>query len=212
MTYNIISTGSKGNAVVLNDNILIDCGVSMKQLRPYIQSLRLVLLTHKHSDHFKARVVAALRKERPTLRWGCCEWMVPLLLESGVHPGTIDVYDVGGEYAYGTIAVKPVSLVHNVPNCGYHIFSGGEKILYATDTGSLDGVEANDYDLYMIEANHAEEELRQREAAKLARGEFSYEAAAAMNHLSREKALAWLSKNAGAKSRVVFLHQHEDRN
>lgn len=55
MTYNIISTGSKGNAVVINDRILIDIGVPFKALEPVKKDLRLVLLTHQHSDHFNPR-------------------------------------------------------------------------------------------------------------------------------------------------------------
>ena len=38
MTYNIISTGSKGNAVVINGRILIDCGVPFKALEPVIKT------------------------------------------------------------------------------------------------------------------------------------------------------------------------------
>ena len=33
MEYEIISTGSQGNAVVVNNNILIDVGVSFKALK-----------------------------------------------------------------------------------------------------------------------------------------------------------------------------------
>ena len=33
--YQIIASGSTGNATVINGNILIDCGVSLKALRPY---------------------------------------------------------------------------------------------------------------------------------------------------------------------------------
>ena len=47
--YNIISSGSQGNAVILNDFVLVDCGVSYKQLTPYVPKLKLVLLTHIHS-------------------------------------------------------------------------------------------------------------------------------------------------------------------
>ena len=39
--YEIISTGSKGNAVVLNQFILIDCGVPFKALRDYYRDLKL---------------------------------------------------------------------------------------------------------------------------------------------------------------------------
>lgn len=49
MTYEVIATGSSGNAVLINGEILIDCGVSWKKIQPYAKRLKLVLLTHEHS-------------------------------------------------------------------------------------------------------------------------------------------------------------------
>ena len=40
--YNIIATGSKGNAVVIDQKILIDCGVSFKALSKVYRALKLV--------------------------------------------------------------------------------------------------------------------------------------------------------------------------
>lgn len=211
MTYNIISTGSKGNAVVINDNIMIDCGVPFKALEPVRKYLRLVLLTHIHGDHFNPWTVRALAKERPALRWGCCEWMVGPLLEAGVDKRRIDVFDpdIPAFEMYGVLcSVRPERLTHNAPNCGYHILSNSERLFYATDTGTLDGIEAKGYDLYMVEANHARAELEARMEAKRAAGEFSYEWAAAKNHLSREQAEDWLYQQMGPNSKYVFLHQH----
>ena len=48
--YNISSTGSDGNATILEDFVLIDCGVPYKALEPYVTKLKLVLLTHIHSQ------------------------------------------------------------------------------------------------------------------------------------------------------------------
>lgn len=214
MTYDILATGSGGNAVVINGEILIDCGVSMKKLREsgFIKNLKLVLLTHQHTDHFNAATVRTLHRERPSLRWGCCEWMVPHLLGAGVDKRVIDVYEPGHAYAYVYFSFVPVDLIHNVPNCGYKLNIGGGKnfVFYATDTSTLDGIEAKDYDLYLIEANHTQAEIEARIAEKQARGKFAYEYRAAQNHLSREQALAWLSQNAGPDSRYVFLHQHKE--
>lgn len=98
MQYDIIGTGSSGNAVVINKSILIDCGMSYKAIEPYAKDLKLVLLTHEHSDHFKQSSVNALARDRPTLRWGCCQWMVKLLLETGVDIRQIDVYEHGHLY------------------------------------------------------------------------------------------------------------------
>lgn len=210
MTYEIISTGSKGNAVIINGSILIDCGAPFRALSTHARALNLVLLTHIHGDHFKPRTAAALHRERPALRWGCCEWMVGPLLEAGVDKRMIDVLTPGLRFVYqGLGTVMPERLAHNVPNCGYHIWMGGETIFYATDTGSLDGVTANGYDLYLVEANHTRAELETRLEAKRAAGEYAYEWAAAQNHLSREQAEDWIYQNIGPNGRYAFLHQHE---
>lgn len=214
MTYKIISTGSKGNAVVINDQILIDCGVPYKSLKPYVKGFKLVLLTHIHSDHFNPHSVAALHRERPTLRFGCCEWMVQHLLKAEISKRVIDVYDphVKAFLMYGgNLSIRPEPLFHNVPNCGYHIITNGKRLFYATDTGTLDGIEAKNYDLYLIEANHTRAELEARMAEKLEKGMFSYEVSAAQNHLSQEQAEDWLYQNRGANSRYQFLHQHTER-
>ena len=209
MTYNIISTGSKGNAVHLGGSLLIDCGVPFKALADCYKDLKLVLLSHEHGDHINKTTVKRLAFERPTLRWGCCEWMVPHLIGI-VEAKRIDVLSCDAWYDYGAFKISPVSLYHNVPNCGYRLDFGGHRVFYATDTGTLDGIEAKDYDLYMIEANHGREEIEARAMEKIARGEFSYEVRAAENHLSKEQAEDWIYQNIGANSEYVFLHQHED--
>lgn len=216
MTFDVIATGSAGNAVVINGSILIDCGVPFKALEPIKKNLKLVLLTHVHGDHFKPRTVRALHKERPTLRWGCCEWMVRPLMEAGVDKRVIDVYDpeLPAYMMYGPhISIRPQRLVHDAPNCGYHMIftpehEKRERMFYATGTAALDGVEAKDYDWYLIEANHTREELEARARAKLEKGEFAYEVRAAANHLPREQALDWLYQQMGPHSQYVFLHQH----
>lgn len=213
MMYNIISTGSKGNAVLIGDSILIDVGVPYKLLEPYTKRLKLVLLTHEHGDHFVASSVRRLHQERPTLRFGCCEWMIPHLLGVGVDKRVIDVYDptIKAFLMYGgELSVRPEPLTHNVPNCGYHIRLNGKRLFYATDTGALDGIEAKGYDLYMVEANHTKADIAARAAEKQARGEYAYEFRAAENHLSQEQAEDWLYQNMGPHSLYVFLHGHEE--
>ena len=85
-------------------------------------------------------------------------------------------------------------------------------MFFATDTGSLSGIEAKDYTLYLLEANHSRDELEARIKAKEAAGEFVYERRAARNHLSQEQAEDWLYQQMGPNSRYVFLHQHGSKN
>lgn len=212
MICNVISSGSKGNAVLLSEYILLDCGVPYKQIEPYMRQLQLVLLTHIHGDHFNPATIRRLHKERPALRFGCCQWLVRPLLDAGVAEKCIDVYSPDSIYAYGPgVKVSTFCLAHDLDNCGYRVWIDGESALYATDTGTMEGVSAPDCDLYMIEANHTEAEIAERIQRKLDAGEFVYEYQAAIRHLSKEKADAWLAQNATpGKSRVVYLHQHEN--
>lgn len=219
MTYDILATGSGGNCVIINGEIAIDMGIPMKKLREsgYIKGLKLVLLTHEHGDHFNAATVRALHWERPALRWGCCEWMVPRLLDVGIDKRIIDVYDpeIKAFQMYGpSLSIRPERIPHDVPNCCYHfIFHGDrrERLFYATDAGTLDGIEAKNYDLYLLEANHTRAEIEARIAERQARGEFAYETRAAANHLSQEQALDWLARNAGPNSCYEFLHVHQNK-
>lgn len=209
MTCNVIATGSKGNAVQLGGCLLLDCGVPFKALYGCYRELKLILLTHLHSDHFNRATIKRLASERPLLRFGCCEWLVGALVALGVGRSRIDVYEIGKWYEYGGIKVSPVELFHDVPNCGYRLEVDGEKALYATDTCSMCSVDAVGYDLYMIEANHTEAEIQERIERKLQAGEFVYEYRAASGHLSKEKADAFLAENAKEQSVVLYLHQHE---
>lgn len=212
MDYTIISTGSKGNAVILNNAILIDCGVPYKALKPFVKGLKLVLLTHIHSDHFKPETIRKLANERPTLRFGCGKWLLPSVLACGVRKSNIDVYTHNLRTRYtDDLQLIMIPLKHNVSNCGYKLLLNGEKIFCATDCNNLDGIEAKNYDLYMIEANYEDSEIQERIAEKEAAGQYVYEYQVLNNHLSKAKADEFIIANAGENSRFVYLHGHEGK-
>ncbi len=213
MIYNIISTGSKGNAVVINDNILIDCGVSYSKLNNVVGGLKLVLLTHIHSDHYQPSTVKLLANNRPLLRFVCGAWLVEPLIKAGVSPNNIDIVEIGKKYRYKIagvdVGVSPVHLYHDVPNYGYRVYYGEEKLFYATDTARLDGITAKGYDLYMVEADYEENEIKKRIEEKRAKGEYIYELGAIKCHLSKQQADNFLYSNMGRNSMYVYLHGHE---
>ena len=206
MNFNILNSGSDGNGVIIEDIILIDFGVSFKKLEDYYKRLKIVLLTHIHGDHFNKKTISKLAIERPTLRFGCCEWLVKDLIECGVNKKNIDVYETGKTYSYKTFKVIPIKLYHDVPQCGYKLRLGVNKLIYATDTNKIEHIEAKNYDYYFIEGNYEdEEELHSR-----AVNDF-YEDRVKKTHLSKVQATEWLMKNMGKNSKYIFMHEHKER-
>ena len=206
MNYKIINSGSDGNCVIVNDVIAIDMGVSYKKLAPYLAKLKIVLLTHQHVDHFKKTTIRKITKERPGLRFGCCEWLVQKLIDCGVNKRNIDVYDIGKEYDYNVFSIIPIKLYHDVPQCGYRLFMNKKKLIYMTDTNTLEGIEAKDYDVYLVEGNYEnDEELHSRAYT------YDYELRVKQTHLSKEYTTKWLLENMSDNSIYEFMHQHKER-
>lgn len=208
--FEIISTGSQGNAVVINKIILIDCGVNFKALEPYYRALKLVLLTHIHSDHFNKTAIKLLARNRPTLRFACGKWLVSDVIDCGVNKANIDIVEFNTLYNYGVCNVIPFPLVHDVPNCGWKIHFPIGKVIYATDTNNLNGVTARNYDLYLIEANYIDEEIQEKIREKEANGEFVYERRVLRTHLSKAKCDNFIYSNIGSHGQYVYMHTHRD--
>ena len=200
----VISSGSEGNAVIYNNAIMVDCGVSLKALEAVKRSLNIVLLTHKHSDHLKLRTLQRLQAERPTLRVACGDF----LLEELPCIKNIDVLQVGKIYDYGAFKVSPIKLYHDVPNFGWRIFlPNGQKIFHATDTVHLEGITAKGYDLYAIEHNYCEEYIQQAIEEARANGEYTHAYGNINTHLSIQQARAFIEKNRKESSEVLELHK-----
>ena len=210
INYQIISTGSKGNAVIVGKSILIDCGVSFKAIEPQINNLRLVLLTHIHGDHFNRATLRRLANEKPLLRFGAGRWLVKPLVDAGIKERQIDILEPGFSYDYGLCKVEPFHLTHDVPNCGFKLHFAAGKAMYATDTRNLNGITAKDYDLYLLEGNYGEEEIESRIAEKQLNGQYAYEIRVKQTHLSREQCDDFIARNACANSEYVYLHAHVD--
>ena len=132
-------------------------------------------------------------------------------MQCGVSIHNIDSLEIGRIYSYKTFQISPVQLYHDVYNAGWRVFIDGEKAIYMTDTVTLEGITAKNYDLYLIEANYITEELEERIRAKEAAGEYVYEYRVQKVHLSKEKADEWLLENIGENSEAVYIHQHIEK-
>lgn len=207
MIFHIIRTGSSGNCTVI-DRVMIDCGVPYKQIGECGENVRLVLLTHTHTDHIKKTALRTMLKHHPLCRVAAPEHMRCWLHDADIRA---DILDYRTEYDFGVARVICEPVPHNVPNAAWKIqLPSGERVLYVTDAGSIDGLSAPDYDFYFIEANYGEEEIMERIRRKSEAGEYVHEWDAMQNHLSREQADAWLVKNCKS-GKVIYMHQHQEK-
>ena len=208
MNVEILASGSSGNAVVINEEILLDCGVSFKKIEPHHKNLKLVFISHVHIDHLNKSCVKKLAENRPLLRFAVGSWLVQPLLDCGVSMRNIDVLLMNVEHNYKGFSLIAFPLYHDVKTAGIKLFMNGERLIYATDTCRLDHVEAKDFDWYLIESNYDEEEVEMEiEQAKL-EGTFCYKKRVQGTHLSIQQCEEWLLKNMGDDSKFIKMHQH----
>ncbi len=203
--YEIVATGSSGNFIVLEKKIAIDAGVSYVKVEPYMEDLKLVLLTHRHGDHFKPSTVRRMALEKPKLLFGCGPYLVKELLDAGVPKRQIQVLKPKMLYPYGICQVIPVELEHDVPNYGYKIHFPDCKVFYATDMATLNGVVARGYDLYLVEANFEKAEIKERMDSKEAQGLYAYERRVVKYHMSKEGCDNLLVRKMGPSRGFVYL-------
>lgn len=201
--YQVIASGSSGNAILYHNSILVDIGVTLTSIKPFLKDIQLVLLTHSHNDHINAQTLYRLAKERPTLRVGCGIWMKDFV--AGIK--NVDFYESGQVYNYGSFSISPITLYHDVPNFGYRIFKDGTKIIHCTDTAHLSGITAKDYDLYAIESNYDEDTVFQIIEKLESEGKFAHQRGAINSHLSEQAARDFFFKNKGPESKLVRLHE-----
>lgn len=204
LNYDIVSSGSQGNCLILDNTIAVDMGVPFKAIRPWAKSIQLVLLTHEHGDHFNQATIKSLSDSRPSMRFAVPPWL------SHAPAAHVDVCMPETWYDYRMARIRPIELFHDAPNVAWCIEYAGQRILYATDTCEIDHInDCPDLDYYFIEANHSEDEILERIQNKEAAGEFAYERGAMENHLSKDKADRWLLKNAAEWSTIEYMHQHK---
>lgn len=202
--HNILSTGSQGNAIIYFNSILVDVGISFSRIKSYLKDIQLILLTHQHSDHFKLNVIKKIQSERPSIRFGCGSFIAEKL--EGVR--NVDIYEPGKIYNYGSFRVSPIILYHDVPNFGYRIFKDGKKLLHATDTYTLEGISAKDYDIYALECNYDEERVYDIIREKQQRGEYAHQRGSINSHLSKQQAQKFILSNT-SRTDIQFLMLHQ---
>lgn len=210
MKYKVIASSSKGNAYLVHGEILIDVGVSYSTLIPYLEKIKIILLTHQHSDHFRSDVIAKIALMHPNILFISGEWLSASLRRLGVSNSLV-VSTGGSFYKVNDYLIYPVELSHGdrngkVLNYGYRIIKDDHKTIHMTDTGSYEGISAKDYNVIALEANHCETLINERVEEQLENGEYSHGVLSRVYHSSLQKARQFIKDNANENTQVIMLH------
>ena len=199
MKYKIIASGSKGNAVIVGD-MLFDCGVGYNKLKDELYDIKYLLITHRHTDHLNVKTYQKIVKDFPRIK-------------------TIGNYDVSRLVHLKEIVgdstkiklkdrvIESFPCVHDVPCHGFVVTIKGKKLIYATDTQSLEHAPKVKYDYFFIESNYdlKKIELIRNKSRKL----YGYDAwSGAMRHLSsQDSRLFYYMNRKDRDSLYVELHK-----
>ena len=222
MRYASLASGSKGNCHAFSDGdctLLVDAGISFKQIRLRLESLgwdpaqvRAVTITHEHSDHIAAipvllrntswdflatpETLAAIRRiqgiDVPASRW------IPL--------------EAGHGLDWNGWRVLPFTTPHDaVDSCAFRIEGGGLRAAVVTDLGhptALVEDHCRDLDLLVLEANHDVGMLREGDYPPMLKARIL----SRVGHLSNEAMAGLLDRVLGPRLRTVVLAHLSEQN
>lgn len=49
MTYEIISSSSKANCIIIENILMLDCGVTYKKIKDKLKDIKLIFISHSHT-------------------------------------------------------------------------------------------------------------------------------------------------------------------
>ena len=163
----VLASGSSGNAALLateNTRILVDAGLSMKELRRRLAAIGedlsridAILITHEHSDHVAGLPVLARSRDvraaiyltrltAPAIDWG------------ETQPPRLEPFQAGASFQIGDIEVQSFGIPHDaIDPVGFCFAAQGVRIGVATDLGYIpESVKFHlrRTDLLLLESNH----------------------------------------------------------
>lgn len=197
LDYNIIGSGSSGNAVRI-ENIMFDCGMPFSKMKEDLYKVDALLLTHSHSDHVKPATLNSIRKEFPHIK-----------VFANAHTAyqfEVDKVIGTAPFQVNNIKVIPFEGVHDVPVTGYLLIIGKLNVLYMTDTSHVPMPEGYPLDYVFLESNYDEKKLQMTAKQYKRKGYDPYESV--FRHLSTQKCKEFYFLNRRNKDSVLIeLHK-----
>ena len=208
MRYNIVGSSSKGNAIIVEDMLMLDCGVSYISIKKYLKKVKLIFISHAHQDHLLETTIKKIVYNHPTIKFltGSKE-VIKKMYECKVPIKCLIYLKIGKWYDLGLLKVKLEQLYHDTTNCALKWQINDKKGIYAVDTSKIDHIKAKNYDLYLIESNYTEQLLKQHIEECEDKNELYYLNRVSNTHLSFEQANSFLIENMGVNSAYQYIHK-----
>lgn len=220
-----LASGSAGNATListLSTRILVDCGLSVKQLIARMAAigespddLDAICISHEHSDHIDglARLVRHGIKRGRAVPVFLTEGAASMIKWENVENPPIKFFKPGTSFVIGDISVSSFTVPHDSSDpVAFCFTAGGSKVGVATDLGFIpDALRARfrDCRAILLESNHDVEMLRNGPhplAVKI-------RVAGRYGHLSNLDVVEYLEKDLGSQMRHVILgHLSKENN
>ena len=210
MKYEIIGSSSKGNCIVVEDIIALDMGVSYFKVRKYLKKVKLIFISHVHTDHLNKTTIKQIAYNYPTIKFICGSRDVLFkLLECNVNRKNIYFVDANKWHSLGILHFRLEPLFHDVENYCIKVrfLATDKKLVYIVDTNSVENIEAKNYDLFLIESNYNTELLEKHIQETEAVDRLYYLNRAKNTHLSSEQCTDFLLANMGENSEFVRIHK-----
>lgn len=210
MKYFVLASGSAGNSTFIDFGsikVLIDCGISKKQLvyrlsqHGYqLSDIDHVFLTHNHNDHdknihiFNQEIVYCGKNAIPSLR----------------EDHFIRPYDI---LTFQDVTVIALSISHDATSpLGFVFIKDNKKLVYMTDTGYVSKKNASymrDASYYIIESNHDVEMLMSTRRPMFLKNRILSD----YGHLSNEDSALIMSHLLGPSTQeIVLAHLSREAN
>lgn len=218
MRISVLSSGSKGNSVLISTNsvkILIDLGVTksyaeekLNELGVDPKEINAILITHTHVDHVQGLKVY-LKKYHPKIY---VNKILLSLLKEYISDFDYFLYETS-EFCIGDIVINVIKTSHDAKgSVGFIIKDGKDSLVYITDTGYINNKyfdELSNHNLYIMESNH--------DIEMLMNGSYPFHLKQRIlsdkGHLSNIDASYYLSKFIGNKTKTIILaHLSDDNN
>ena len=209
MEFHVLASGSKGNATFVYEDgcgILIDCGITRKQLLYKLEQLGFndsdityVFLTHDHYDHNKNIHIFDTDK----------------IFSAKKNIENLDEYHTLIPYThrqFGVFDVLTLKTSHDASDPIGFVISTDEQLLYMTDTGYVSQKNRQymkNLDYYIIESNHDIEMLMATKRLMFLKNRILTD----VGHLNNEYSAQLMSEMIGENTKEIILaHLSQEAN